>query len=73
MGGMISGYDERGHRVGSAVLVQLLVEDGVRRLHRAQTVAVHVEVVLRVDEAYVPGVSHVYRETRRRRDAPRRR
>lgn len=44
-------YDERRHRVGSAVLVQLLVEDGVRRLHRAQTVSVHVEIVLRVDEA----------------------
>ena len=73
MGEETQDYDERGNRVGSALLVQLLVEDGVRRLQRAQTVAVHVEVVLRVDEAYVPAVSHVYRETRRRRDAPRRR
>ena len=46
-----SGYDERGHRVGRAELVESLVVDGVRRLHGADAEAIHIEVVLRVDEA----------------------
>lgn len=45
-------HDERGNCLGHALLVQLVVVDRVRRLHRAQTEVVHVEVVLRVDEAY---------------------
>ena len=48
---LLGSYDEGGHGVGGAVLVQRLVVDGVRRLHGADAEAVHVEIVLRVDEA----------------------
>lgn len=51
MGETENRYDERRNRLRNAGLVELLVEDRVRRLHRRDAVSVHVEVVLRVDEA----------------------
>lgn len=47
----IRGHDEGGHGLRHARLVQLVIVDGVRGLHRAQTELVHVKVILRVDEA----------------------
>ena len=44
-------YDERRHRVGRAVLIELLIVDGVGRFHSADSKPVHVEIVLRVHEA----------------------
>lgn len=44
-------YDERRHRVGRAVLIELLIVDGVGRFHGADSKPVHVEIVLRVHEA----------------------
>ena len=64
------GYDERRNGVRRAVLVQLLVVDRVGRLHRADSEPVHVEIVLRVDEAYVHSAHRSYLATRRSSDAP---
>lgn len=45
-------YNEGRNSIGRAILVEFLIENGIRGLHRTNSMAIHVEIILRVDETY---------------------
>ena len=45
-------YDEGRNSIGSAILVEFLVKNSVGGLHRTNSMAIHVEIILGVDKAY---------------------
>ena len=49
----LSSYNEGRNSIRSAILVQLFIENSVGGLHCTDSMTVHVEVILRVDETYL--------------------